>query len=336
VRQYGKELVVGAVISVGLIVVVVGTLWLQGINWGRSVTEVEVWLGEVAGLMEGNPVVYLGVPIGRVSDIAVDPSGAFVRVKVELEGDVEIRPDTRGLVSPQSFFGDWQIEITPLARFPRLDYYPVPEGQTDNGIPVVGGYAIPDISRLTLVANEISQNLAVLTDRFDRAFSEETADAIAQVIRNVEQLSTEVQGLIEQQGATFERVGADVERAANELSQASAVARTTLERLDAVLARGDVDSVLVNVKGATRTMNDLLNEVRQSRGELSIVLARTDSTMQSLGRVTSRIERGQGALGRLLMSDSLAIALEQSAFNLRALLEDIKANPGRYIRLSIF
>jgi phospholipid/cholesterol/gamma-HCH transport system substrate-binding protein len=52
--------------------------------------------------------------------------------------------------------------------------------------------------------------------------------------------------------------------------------------------------------------------------------------------VTSRIESGQGALGRLLMSDSLAIAMEQSAFNLRALLEDIKANPGRYIRLSIF
>ena len=334
--QPGKELLVGDVITVGLIVAVVGTLWLQGINWGRSVTVVEVWLGEVAGLTEGNPVVYLGVPIGRVSDIAVDETGAFVRVVVELEGEVEIGPDTRGLVTPQSFFGDWQIEITPLSRFPRLDYYPVPQGETSNGAPVIGGYAIPDISRLTLVANEISQNLAVLTDRFDRAFSEETADAIAQVIRNVEQLSTEVEGLIQQQGATFERVGADVERAANELSQASVVARTTLERLDAMLAKGDVDSVLVNVRSSTRSMSQLVEEVRTSRAELSGVLARADSTMSSLGRVASRIESGQGALGRLLMSDSLAVAMEQSAFNLRALLEDIKANPGRYIRLSIF
>jgi phospholipid/cholesterol/gamma-HCH transport system substrate-binding protein len=335
-KQHGKELLVGAVITAGLVVAVVGTLWMQGINWGRSVTEVEVWMGEVAGLTEGNPVVYLGVPIGRVSQVSVDPTGAFVRVQVELEGDVEIRPDTRGLVTPQSFFGDWQIEITPLARFPRLEYYPVPEGQTHDGVPVIGGYAIPDISRLTLVAAEISENLAVLTDRFDRAFSEETAEAIGRMILNVEQLTVEVQSLIEQQGSTFERVGADVARAANELSQASSVARTTLERLDAVLARGDVDSVLVNMRGTTRSMSLLAEEARQSRMELSGVIARADSALQSVGRVSRRLESGEGALGRLLMSDSLAVAMEQAAFNLRALLQDIKDNPGRYIRLSIF
>jgi phospholipid/cholesterol/gamma-HCH transport system substrate-binding protein len=336
VRHHGRELLVGAVISVGLVVAVVGTLWLQGINWGRSVTEVEVWLGEVAGLMEGNPVVYLGVPIGRVSSITVDQSGTFVRVRVELDGEVELAPDTRGLVSPQSFFGDWQIEITPLARFPRLEYYSVPEGFTEDGVRVIGGYAIPDISRLTLVATEISQDLAVLADRFDRAFSEETADAIAQVIQNVSDLSRDVQGLIQQQGATFERVGTDVERAANELSQASVVARTTLERLDALLARGDIDSVLVNVRQGSRSISELVEEVRESRAELSVVLARADSTMQSLGRVSGRIERGDGALGRLLTSDSLAINLEFAAFNLQRLLEDMRLNPGRYIRLSIF
>jgi phospholipid/cholesterol/gamma-HCH transport system substrate-binding protein len=201
---------------------------------------------------------------------------------------------------------------------------------------VIGGYAIPDISRLTLVATEISQDLATLADRFDRAFSEETADAIAQVVQDVAALSKDVQSMIEQQGATFQRVGADVERAATELSQASVVARTTLERLDALLARGDVDSVLVNVRGASRSMAQLVEEARQSRQELSTVLARMDSSMLSLGRVAQRIESGEGSLGRLLANDSLAVSLEAAAFNLRTLLQDIKENPGRYIRLSIF
>ena len=32
----------------------------------------------------------------------------------------------------------------------------------------------------------------------------------------------------------------------------------------------------------------------------------------------------------------LAVSLEAAAFNLRTLLQDIRENPGRYIRLSIF
>jgi phospholipid/cholesterol/gamma-HCH transport system substrate-binding protein len=94
--------------------------------------------------------------------------------------------------------------------------------------------------------------------------------------------------------------------------------------------------VLVNVRGASRSMSELVEEVRVSRGELTVVLARADTTLQSLGRVSRRIESGEGALGRLLTSDSLAVQLEGAAFNLRALLEDMRQNPGRYIRLSIF
>ena len=190
-------------ISLGLVVAVVGTLWLKGVGWGRSVTTVEVWLGEVAGLTEGNPVVYLGVPIGRVSDIAVDQSGAFVRVTVELEGEVELQPDTRGLVSPQSFFGDWQIEITPLARFPRLAYYPVPEGYTENGVPVIGGYAIPDIlpadagrDRDQPGPGDPRRPLRPRVQRGDRG-----RDRAGGAGRRA--LSNEVQSMIEQQGATF-------------------------------------------------------------------------------------------------------------------------------------
>lgn len=335
-REQGKELLVGAVISAALIVGIVGTLWLQGANLGQTVTMVQVWVTHVAGLTEGNPVVFRGVPIGQVSEISLDSSGGFARVMLELEGEVQLEEDSQALLLPQSFFGDWQLEILSRSRFPRVEFFDVPPGYQEEGVRVIGGYAVPDMSQLTLVASDIAENIAVLTNRFDRAFSEETAENLAQVVENVERLSVEINEMIQQQAETFDRVGADVERAATELGEAASVGRVTLQRLDAVLARGDIDSILVNVRTATRSTGELVEEFRESRAELSAVLARADTTLASVGVIANRIESGEGTLGQLIMSDSLSQLARGAVRALEVLLQDIRTNPGRYLRLSIF
>ena len=332
----GKELLVGSVIIASILVAVVGPPWLQGTNGGQEVTEVEVWVRETGGLMEGNTVTYRGVPIGRVSTIAVDTSGAFVRIGLELEGEVSIPEDAQAVVAPESLFGDWQIEIVTLSRFPRFDYYVVEAGYEENDVRVIGGYALPDISRLTAAADEISENLAVLTDRIDRAFNEETADALAQAIRNVQQVSDDIRNLIQQQASTFENVSAQVERSATEIGQAASVGRQSLERFDQLLAQGQIDSVLVNLPTATRNLDLLVLQLGQSTGNIDEVLFRADSALTSLDRVATRLESGEGSLGRLLVDTTLAVRAEAAVTQLQQLLQDIRENPGRYVRLSIF
>lgn len=332
----GKELLVGTVIVAGIVLVVVGSLWLKGVNWGRTVTRVDVLVRDVGQLMEGNEAKFRGVTIGRVSAITVEPDGEAVRVSLELEGPVDIPPDAQGLIAPESLFGDWQCELVTRARFPRFDYYEVPDGYTEDGVRVLGGYALPDISRLTAAADEISENLAVLTDRFDRAFNEETADALGQAIRNIQQVSDDIKNLIQQQAATFEVVSVEVQNAATEIGAASVVARGTLERVDRVLARGEIDSILVNVQAATRSLQEMSGNVSASTDDLQRVLTTADSAMTALDRVASRLDRGEGALGRLLVDTALAVRAEQAMTQFELLLKDIRENPGRYVRLSIF
>jgi phospholipid/cholesterol/gamma-HCH transport system substrate-binding protein len=327
---------VGSVISAAMVVAVVGALWLKGINFGQAMTAVEVRVASVGQLMEGNPVVYLGVPIGRVSAIEVDTTGAFVRIALELEGNVRIDDQNRALIAPQSLFGDWQLEIVTLSRFPETEFYEVRPGMTVDGVRVIGGYALPDISRLTEAADQISRNLAVLTDRFDRAFNEETADALAETFIEVRQISQDVRELISQQAATFERVGGQVESAAGEVRAAATVGRGTLERLDELMARGEVDSVLVNLRAATASMQQTIAQFQKSASRLEPVLARADTSFRSLNRITSHIESGRGTLGRLLTDTAFAARTEGVVFQLEQLLLDMRANPGRYIRLSIF
>ena len=334
----GRELAVGSTIIAAILVVVVGTLWLQGTNWGRGATYVEVLVLDVGQLTAGNPVKLRGVSIGSVASITVDPGEDVVRLGLEVEGAFDLGNAVSAgvIIAPQSLFGDWQAEIVRRARFPQFDYFDVPAADQARDTLVIGGYAIPDISRLTAAADEISQNLSVLTGRFDRAFDEQTVDQFRSVIANLAVVSSEARDLITQQASTITEVSADVARAADEISQASAQANTTFRELDEILNRGDLDSILVSVRSATSDIDRIAAKVNLSVVGLDQTVAKADSTFGSVQRLTSRIESGQGALGRLLVDSTLAVRAESAMAQLDSLLADIKANPRRYVRLSIF
>ena len=334
----GRELTVGSTVIAAILVVVVGTLWLQGTNWGRRATYVEVLVLEVGQLTAGNPVKLRGVSIGSVASITVDPGGDVVRLGLEVEGAFDLgNAVTAGvIIAPQSLFGDWQAEIVRRARFPQFEYYDVPAADQGRDTLVIGGYAIPDISRLTAAAEEVSQNLRVLTGRFDRAFDEQTVDQFRSVIANLAVVSSEARDLISQQASTIEDVSADVARAAAEISQASAQANATFREVDAILNRGDVDSILVSVRNASANIDRIAAQVNRSVASLDQTVAKAGSTFGSVQRLAARMESGQGALGRLLVDSTLAVRAERAMAQLDSLLADIKANPRRYVRLSIF
>ena len=334
----GREVAVGSTVIAAILVVALGTLWLQGTNWGRGATYVEVLVLDVGQLTAGNPVKLRGVSIGRVASITVDPGGDVVRLGLEVEGAFDLGNAVSAgvIIAPQSLFGDWQAEIVRRARFPQFDYFDVPAADQVRDTLVIGGYAIPDISRLTAAADEISQNLSVLTGRFDRAFDEQTVDQFRSVIANLAVVSSEARDLISQQASTIEDASADVARAAEEISQASAQANTTFREVDAILDRGDVDSILVSVRSASADIDRIAAQVNRSVAGLDQTVAKADSTFGSVQRLASRMESGQGALGRLLVDSTLAVRAESAMAQLDSLLADIKANPRRYVRLSIF
>ena len=335
---HARELLVGSVIIAAVVVLAIGTIWLKGTNFGVEETHVEVLVSEVGQLAEGNAVKLRGVPIGTVSSVEVEPGGALVRVGMDINGQFTI-DDPRAvgvLIAPESMFGDWQAEIVDRDRAGTFSFFDVPSGELRRDTLVLGGYAIPDISRLTAAADEISQNLNRLTDRFDRAFTEETADQLRRAIANVEGMSTDIRAMISQQAATFQAVSADVASASTEISQASTQARVTLQRLDATLARGAVDSILTSMAGTALNVERVSLQMQRSTVGLEGTMARADSAFQSVQRLTTRIEAGQGSIGRLLIDTTLAVRAENAMAQLDSLLADIKRNPRRYVRLSIF
>ncbi len=338
-----RELLVGAVILLGLAVGVVGSLWLAGVGFGRPAIPLDVLVAEVGQLREGNQVKYRGVPVGRVETFDVEPTGEGIRIRLLLDRELPEILDAGAVVAPESLFGEWQVEIVSMADFPRFDYFPMEDGvfttrETTVGetIPVVAGYTLPDITRLTAAANDISENLAVLTDRVGRAFNDETADNVRQAISNIEDVSENLRVLASATSETFADLRDDVSQATTDIGAAAAVARSTLERTDALLATGQLDTLLVNAASASQDMARVAEAVGGSSGELQNAILRADSTMTRMDRILGRIESGEGVLGQLLTQGELVGQASSVLVQLDLLLADLRANPKRYVRLSIF
>lgn len=321
---------VGVVILIATAVAVVGTLWLQDYGFRRGEAVIQARLQDVGQLMPGSNVKLRGVSIGRVDRIEVEPSGQAVRVTMRIQGGVTLPDSAVVVLAPESMFGDWQAEITTRSRFPRYDFPDVP---ADSVLP---GYALPDMTRLTATADEIAGNLRTLTDRVEMAFTEETARNIAAAIDNISDVSQRLRDLVGQQSQTFGELAEEVRRSAEQLGMAARAARSTFERTDSLLGRAEVDSILVDARDAMDHVRDVSSGLEGTSVRMNETLARAESAFARIDRLTSRIEEGQGTIGRLLTDTTLAARAEGALTELELLLADFRENPRRYVRLSIF
>ncbi len=326
----GREVLVGVVIVLGIIVAVVGTLWLQDASFGRGTRDVEALCLEVGQLMNGNSVKLRGVAIGRVEAITVEPDGNAVRVRMSIRQDVALPEDPATLLAPESMFGDWQAEIVTRSAYPQFDFLDPPDPNT------MGGYALPDISRLTAAADQISKSLAVLTDRVEEAFTEETARNLANAIDNIQDVSERLRELVEVQAGAFSNLSSEVEEAAVELGAAAHTANLAFLRAEEILGAPTTDSLLLDARATLANLKDLSEDFSATNRGAQGFLTRADSAFARLDRIAAQVESGDGALGAL-MNDTVLVARAQTVLEqIDLLLKDLKENPQRYVRISIF
>ena len=229
-----------------------------------------------------------------------------------------------------------QAEIVSRRSYPVYDYYEVPKSERTRGVRVLGGYALPEFSRLTASADQIAKNLASLTDRLEVAFNDSTAENVRRAIENIQVISNDLRTFVAQQTEVAVRVTASADSALGEIEGASRAARSSFDRIDRLLADAQVDTILSNIRLATGSIQRIAGDLTGSTDDLNRTLARADSAFARVNRISSRLEAGQGALGKLLVDSTLAVRAGDVLDQLNLLLADLRENPRRYVRLSIF
>ena len=336
----GREFLVGIVIIAAAAVGVVGTLWLQGTTFGPIRTGV-VLTESVGQLAEGNAVTYRGVRIGQVSTVRVLEDGSGVEVTLILREAVRLPSDAGVIFGPESLFGDWQAEIVSRGTYRSFPFYEVPLArQVPDSLamtsPVLGGYALPELSRLTASAEQIAENLESLTDRLELAFNEETTSSLSTAIANIQAITAEVRTLVAQQSQVATAITANADSALLEIETAAGAARRAFERIEGVMSEADLEALMADLGGIASNLREVSAGLADPTTGVGSTLARADSAFTRLDRIAGRIEAGEGAIGRLLADSTLAVRTEDVLVELEALLVDLRENPQRYLRLSIF
>jgi len=105
--------IVGAAV-VALLVLAAGFFGLRAVFAGEEPHTITARFDNGAGLYEGNTVAVLGIPIGKVTRI--EPKGAYVEVRMEVDGGIDLPADVQAVAVSTSVLTDRHVELTPVYR----------------------------------------------------------------------------------------------------------------------------------------------------------------------------------------------------------------------------
>jgi len=111
--------------------------------------------------------------------------------------------------------------------------------------------------------------------------------------------------------------------------------------------KGDISSAISRVDSLTHLVNNFVaagsEPLLESIALAPTTLERVNTALDSLSLLSSRLNqsaeamaKGEGSAGKILHEDELYDNLLKSIDNLDHLIADIKANPRKYIKFSIF
>ncbi len=183
-----NDLLVGSFV-LGFVFLTLGFLaWLTGRDVAGEAQPYEIYLERaVTGLQTGSPVRFLGVPVGFVTDIRIDPE-TLSRVRVEIEVPVEtpIRVDSEAQLEQQGLTGGVFVQISPG----KVDSELLREASAD-AIPEIRS-APSQLSALLEAAPRLLDNLINLSERVTTIFSDENVDALGSAVTELQTITAEL------------------------------------------------------------------------------------------------------------------------------------------------
>lgn len=154
--------------------------------------------------------------------------------------------------------------------------------------------------------------------------SDELLPNLNSAILSIDTLSSSVNGLVN---------SAELRQIMTQLDASTKAISSTSRRLDGLMA-GKVPSILNSVETSAQSVQNVMGKVEAANVEQT--LADFSRVVSELKALSVQLNSKEGSLGLLLNDQQLYHKLDSAVVSADSLLQDIKANPKRYVRFSLF
>ena len=300
-RSPRREVQVGIFVLVGILAVLASLFILTDPGTFRGRYYVSTIVRDAGGIRSRDPVQQNGVNIGRVDDLRLNPDGG-VAMRLEIEGRYKFPVDSRVQLTAKGLLGEMVAEIKPgtstkMAR----------EGDVlSSGAP--GGGLAGTAQALGDKADTLLTSANQAMGSANQMLSPQTVGAVQTSAAELQAMLGSLQAMAAEQRTQLNALSGSLNRSARGFE--STATRPELAR---AIARSD--SISIRLDAASRSLN-------QATGSMAVVMG--------------RLERGEGTMGKLMTDDSLYTNLNSAVNNLSQLTNDIRANPKKYLSVSVF
>lgn len=309
-----RELKVGLLAIVGIAIFVIGFKFLKGSNiFKRDYTYYAVY-DNVDGLNPSNPVYISGYQVGRIADIDLIqmPNGINkALVTYNIHNDIQIPRGSSAMIYSVDMLGAKAVKIQYVTN---ASYY-------EDGDTIINGVELGMIEKLGTSITPLLGHIDTLVVGLGSVVDKNNKDNLQNVIANlnmvIAQLNKDLPGitggvntLVNDKNSSLNKTLGNLETFTGNLNQNNA----------------KINHLLTNLDQFSDTLNQM--QIKQTIENAELAIAQ-------LNTLLAQINTGKGTMGKLVKDEALYNNLQNASNNLNLLLDDFKANPNRYVHLSL-
>ncbi|MBQ0114150.1 MAG: MCE family protein [Bacteroidales bacterium] len=306
------EFQIGLIGLITIVVLILGVGFLKGGSLFSGSRTYYAIYDNVSGMHESNYIYINGLKVGYVSKITpMNKINDKFLVTISVDKGIDIPVDSKLTLFSDGLLGGMALKIEPGKSTTMLNPKDtllgyVERGLMDNMAPMMGNLS------------SILARIDTLTATLNKTIDEQSSNNIKSTLENINSISARldnvaknVDGLVAQDKHKLDKIVSNVESITSNLSNNNQAITNIINRFDNI-----TDTIERNKIGET--------------------LASVNSSLQNLNTMLNRIEKGKGNVGMLINDEGLYNNINSAAKNLDLLIQDLKANPKKYINVSVF